>query len=337
MRMSLNRRNAGCSPEASIGSEASITSAASVATEAFLAPEGSLAQSTALAPSWPLSIISQRRRRRAVLQHRLAHDLHLHLALDALDHAHEQMVGVVVGRRARVARAVLVVVPLADRERVDHPQPSLRRHPGRLDDVGAGDVAPAGRDVEAVGPHPPAASAAVEQRAEHRRRVEVRQAHPLDRTVRGDERAGVAVGQKAVVGDRRKRRVGRRGCRAEVGRRAHQGPPSKVGRSTPAGNRPSSSSLSRWAASVRGGERPQPGGHLGPGRVEQLIDRATALVERRDQAVLAIHAVGDVLVELRLRLATRTGRGRGRGPRDQRASAAARDPACSPTSRRGRG
>ena len=126
------------------------------------------------------------RRGRAVVEHRLAHDLHLHLALDALDDAHEQMVGVVVGRRARVARAVLVVVPGADRERIDHAQPALRRHPGRLDHVRARDVAAPGRHVDAVGADAPAAGAAVEHRAEHRRRVEVRQAHPLDRAVGGD-------------------------------------------------------------------------------------------------------------------------------------------------------
>ena len=149
------------------------------------------------------------RRRGAVVEHRLAHDLDLHLALDAFDDAHQQVVGVVVGRRARVAGALLVVVPLPDRQPIHHPQPALRGHPGRLDDVRAGDVAPAGRDIDAVGPHPPAAGSAIEQRAEDRRRVEVRQAHPLDRAVGGDQRAGVTVREKAVVGDRREQRVGR--------------------------------------------------------------------------------------------------------------------------------
>ncbi len=88
------------------------------------------------------------RRRRAVVEHRLADHLDLHLALDAFDHPHEQVVGVVVGRRARVARAVLVVVPFADRQRVDHADPALRRHPRRLDHVRPGDVAPAGRHVQ---------------------------------------------------------------------------------------------------------------------------------------------------------------------------------------------
>ena len=43
------------------------------------------------------------RRRGAVVEHRLADDLDLHLALDAFDHPHEQVVGIEVGRRARVA------------------------------------------------------------------------------------------------------------------------------------------------------------------------------------------------------------------------------------------
>ena len=149
------------------------------------------------------------RRRRAVVEHRLAHHLDLHLALDALDHPHQQVVGVEVGRRARVAGALLVVVPLADRQPVDHAQPALGRHPGRLDQVRARDVAPARRHVHAVGADAPAAGAAVEHRGEHARRVEVGHAHPLDRAVGGDQRAGVAVRQEAVVGDRRERRVGR--------------------------------------------------------------------------------------------------------------------------------
>ncbi len=146
------------------------------------------------------------RRRGAVVEHRLAHDLDLDLALDAFDHPHEQVVGVEVRRRACVARAVLVVVPFAHRQRVDDTDPALRRHPRRLDHVRARDVAAPGRDVEPVGTYPPASRAAIEQRAEHRRRVEVRHAHPLDRAVRGDQRPGVAVREEPVVGDRRERR-----------------------------------------------------------------------------------------------------------------------------------
>ena len=67
------------------------------------------------------------RHRGPVVEHRLAHHLDLHLPLDALDHPHQQMVGVVVRRRARVTGALLVVVPFADRQRVDHANPALRR------------------------------------------------------------------------------------------------------------------------------------------------------------------------------------------------------------------
>ena len=47
---------------------------------------------------------------------------------------------------------------------------------------------------------------AVEQRAEHARRVGPREAQPLDRPVGRDQRADLAVGQERVVGDRRKSR-----------------------------------------------------------------------------------------------------------------------------------
>ena len=47
---------------------------------------------------------------------------------------------------------------------------------------------------------------AVEQGAEHARRVEARDAQPVDRSVRSDERTRVAVGQERVVRDRREGR-----------------------------------------------------------------------------------------------------------------------------------
>jgi hypothetical protein len=46
----------------------------------------------------------------------------------------------------------------------------------------------------------------VEQAAEHARRVEGGDAEPVDRAVGRDQRARVAVGQEAVLGDRRERR-----------------------------------------------------------------------------------------------------------------------------------
>src|SRR5205809_7218557 len=56
---------------------------------------------------------------------------------------------------------------------------------------------------------------AVEQAAEHARRVEARDAEPVDRAVGRDQRSGVAVGEERVVRDRRKGR--RRGCALRFG------------------------------------------------------------------------------------------------------------------------
>ena len=49
------------------------------------------------------------------------------------------------------------------------------------------------------------AGLAVEEAAEDARRVEARNAEPVDRAVGSDERTRVAVGQERVVRDRRKR------------------------------------------------------------------------------------------------------------------------------------
>ena len=68
-----------------------------------------------------------------------------------------------------------------------------------------GQVAARGRHLDVGGAEPEAAGVAVEDRAEHARRVEARQAEPLDVPVRRHERAGLAVGQEAVLGDRRER------------------------------------------------------------------------------------------------------------------------------------
>ena len=54
---------------------------------------------------------------------------------------------------------------------------------------------------------------AVEQAAEDARRVEPGHAEPVDAAVRRDQRAGVAVGEEGVVGDRRERRRSRRALR----------------------------------------------------------------------------------------------------------------------------
>ena len=143
----------------------------------------------------------------AVVKARRADQLDGHLALDALDRAHQRVLGVVVGGWARVAAGALARVPVADRQRVRDDEPARRRHPRRLQHVGAGDVAAARRHVDPVGRDPERSRTAVEQRTEDARAVKSRQAQPLDGAVRRDQRAGVAVREERVVGDRRE--VGR--------------------------------------------------------------------------------------------------------------------------------
>ncbi len=115
----------------------------------------------------PLSRVS------AVLEHRLADHLDLNLTLDALHRPDQDVISIEIGRRARVARGLLGVVPVADRQRVRHEQPPLGGHPGRLEHVRAGQISPARRHVEAVGPNAEPPGPPVEHRGEDAGRVEV--------------------------------------------------------------------------------------------------------------------------------------------------------------------
>ena len=152
----------------------------------------------------------------AVVERGLAHELHLDAPLEADHRAHQGVVGVVVGRGPGVRRDRVLPPPRPDRQRVAHLDPALRRVPGRHQRVRArlvgarrGHVDPERREAEGPG-------LAVEEASEDARRVEGGDAQPVDGAVRSDERAGMAVGQEGVVGDRRERR--RCGCALRPGR-----------------------------------------------------------------------------------------------------------------------
>ena len=98
----------------------------------------------------------------------------------------------------------------AHRQRVPDDDPARRRLPRRDEHVRPRLVHPLRRDVDPERSEAERARLAVEQAAEHARRVEARDAQPVDATVGSDERPGVAVGQEPVVGDRRERRRHRR-------------------------------------------------------------------------------------------------------------------------------
>src|SRR5918996_385846 len=70
-----------------------------------------------------------------------------------------------------------------------------------LQHVGAGDVAAADRGAETGWADAPEARAAVEQRPEDALGVEARETHPLERSIRSDQRACVAVRDEPVGRD----------------------------------------------------------------------------------------------------------------------------------------
>ena len=142
----------------------------------------------------------------AVVEHRLAHELELDAPLDALDRPHEEVLGVLVGRRPRVRRDRVLLVVRAHHEGVAHHEPAGRRVPGGRQDVRPRHVGARRRGVDAEGAEAERSRAAVQERAEHARGVEAGDAEPVDRAVRGDQGRRVAVRQERVVGDRRERR-----------------------------------------------------------------------------------------------------------------------------------
>ncbi len=146
----------------------------------------------------------------AVVEVWLADELHLDVALEADDRAHQHVVGVVIGGRPSVGRDGVVTLARPHRQRVAHQRPAGRGLPGRGDDVRPGLVDARRRHVDSEGPEPERARLAIEQRSEHARRVEARDAEPVDRAVRSQKRARMAVREERVVGDRREGRGGRR-------------------------------------------------------------------------------------------------------------------------------
>ena len=150
------------------------------------------------------------RRNAPVVEDRFARQLDLDLTLQAHRDAHQQVLGVLVGRRPRVRRHQILAAARADRQCVAHDHPACRGRPGRQQRVRTRLVEARRRHVDPERPEAKRARLAVEQRAEHAGRVEARNAEPVDRAVGRDQRAGVAVREERVVGDRRERRG--RGC-----------------------------------------------------------------------------------------------------------------------------
>ena len=157
----------------------------------------------------------------AVVEHRLADELDLDLALQTSDRSYERVIGVFISRGPGVRRDDVLARPGPHRQGVADLHPSTRRTPGGHEDVRAGFVDTRGGDVDPEGREPETAGFAIEQGPEDAWRIELWDTQPLDRSVRADERTGVAVGQEGVRVDRRERRRHRRAL--SIGHEATQG------------------------------------------------------------------------------------------------------------------
>ena len=101
----------------------------------------------------------------------------------------------------RVEAERMAALSLCERERVAQHHRAGPGRERRLEHEGVRQVAALDR-VFADGRDRPVARVGIEDPAEDRRAVEARQAEPVDRAVRADERGRVAVGEQAVGGDR---------------------------------------------------------------------------------------------------------------------------------------
>ena len=155
--------------------------------------------------------------RSPVVEGGLADELDLDLACEALDGAYEQVIGVVVGGGPRVRSDRVFVPARAHGQRVADDDPAVRRPPCRFEHVRSRLVDNRSRMIDPERREAEEAGFSVEQAAENAGRVEAGHAEPVDRPVRGDERAGVAVREKRVLRDRRERRRGGRALRLPLG------------------------------------------------------------------------------------------------------------------------
>jgi hypothetical protein len=77
------------------------------------------------------------RGRPTVVEGRLANELDLDTAFEANNRSHQQVVGVLIGRRPGVRRDPVLVIAGTDRQGVANDNPTGRRLPSRHQHVGA--------------------------------------------------------------------------------------------------------------------------------------------------------------------------------------------------------
>src|SRR6478735_2332080 len=148
----------------------------------------------------------------AIVEHRLAFDDDVDGSVDALERPQQHVRRLRVTRRPQLPGGSFGVTPRCERQGVANHEEACRGHPGRLYDHARQEVSPAGgnrgprrRDAKTSG-------ATIEECAEHARRVDDRQAQPLDIPGGCDESGDLTVRQECEVADRGKVRSGF--CRA---------------------------------------------------------------------------------------------------------------------------
>ncbi len=162
------------------------------------------------------------RRLSAVVEHRLTHEIDVDGPLGAADGSDQHVRGVVIDGRTCVRCDLVLSVAGLHRQRVADDGPAGEGPPRGDNGVRPRLVDARDGVVDAERPDPERSRLAVEQRPEHARRVEPRDAQPIDRAVHRDECARVTVRQERVVGDRWKGRRHRRALRARVAHPRHR-------------------------------------------------------------------------------------------------------------------
>jgi hypothetical protein len=130
-----------------------------------------------------------------VVERRFATHHQLDGAADTADRAQQDVLGVPVHRGAAVGFGpALDVMPGTHHQRVAHDQPAGMGLPRGFHDQAAGQIAAGRGHRDAVRPEPEVAGAAVQDRAEHARRVRPGHAQPLDGPGGGDQAGRFPVG-----------------------------------------------------------------------------------------------------------------------------------------------
>ncbi len=144
----------------------------------------------------------------AIVEHRLAFDDDVDGSVDALERPQQHVRRLRVTRRPQLPGGSFGVTPRCERQRVANHEETRRGHPGRLYDHARQEVSLAGGNRGARRRDAKTSGATIEECPEHARRVDDRQAQPLDIPGGCDESGDLAVRQECEVADRGKVRRG---------------------------------------------------------------------------------------------------------------------------------